>query len=391
MPNSPNMNLPEPVVGTTPAPDWATLLVQCLNIIDSHSHVTGSGVPITPDAISMTSDLAFSSKNASGLKSSIYTAQSAPIAATGIYLGCTYVSGVDLYYNDISGNQVRITQSGGVAGTPGSITGLASPATASFIPVSGRFVWQSDANVAADMDFAAAIMRNTASNTYALTLQPPTLGSSYSITLPPLPASQKIMTLDASGNMTAPYTVDGSTIAIAANVIGIPNSGVGSNQIAALAVTAAKIALATITTSQIAATTILASNIANSTLTGTQMASNIDLPGNLVTENGRAVVVSAANASTSLAIVRGGVAAGSSSPAFGEGFTVAATGSGGYTITFSPAFASIPAVVGCIANGVDGKFIVGAAVDGTTAHIVTLNSAGSATNEAFHFIAIGPR
>lgn len=390
MPNSPNMNLPEPVVGTTPAPDWATLLVSCLDIIDGHSHTTGSGVPITPGAININSDLAFASNNASGLKASIYTAQSAPIAATGIYLGCTYVSGVDLYFNDVNGNQVRITQSGGVAGSPGSITGLVSPASASFVGASGRFIWQSDANVSADMDFAAAIMRNTSASSFALTLQPPTLGANYSITLPALPASQKIMTMDASGVMAAPYTVDGSTIAIAANVLGVPTGGITTTQIAASTIVAANIAASTITTTQIASTTIVAGNIANSTLTGTQMSSSINLPGNAVQENGKNVMVSGSNASTSLALVRGSVAS-NGSITDGEGFTITKGGanSGQYTINISNTLASAPSLTGN-AQTTDGRLIVGSRATSSVA-IQMLNSAGSAADIGFNFILVGPR
>lgn len=249
---SSNMGMPIPGVSVTSGPTWATDLNNCLNIIDQHTHTSGSGVPITPDAISMTTDLPFLSNSATGLKSTQYTAQSSLAD-----LRAVYVISKDLYYNDADGNAVRITQSGGVAGSPGSISNLVSPASAAYSAAASKFIWQSDSNIAADMDFGAAIMRNiTPNSTFALTLQPPAaLSSNYSISLPSLPISQKFMTLDASGNMSAPWSVDGSTITVSSSTIKVPDGGIGTTQIADQAVTAGKVANGTLTSVQMTAST----------------------------------------------------------------------------------------------------------------------------------------
>lgn len=236
------MGMPVPVVGVDPSPTWASLLVTDLGIIDSHDHTTGNGAPLTTSSITVNANFPFAGNSITGLKALIFTSQTVPIPASGIYLDALYVSGVDLYYNDGNGNQVRVTQSGGIAGSPGSISNLTSPASASYVAGSTKFVWQSAATTSADMDFGAAIMRNNTASSFALTLQPPTLGSNYSITLPALPASQKIMTMDASGVMAAPYSLDNSTIVASANVIGVPAGGIGTTQLAALSVTNAKLA-----------------------------------------------------------------------------------------------------------------------------------------------------
>lgn len=228
---SPNMSLPVPGVSLTDGPQWATDLNSCLSILDSHSHVSGSGVPITPDAINMSADLPFSGNSATGLKSIQWTSQ-VSLAS----LKAAYVISNDLYFNDGAGNVVRITQSGGVAGSPGSISNLTSPASAAYSAAASKFIWQSNSNIAADMDFGAAIMRNVSPNsTFALTLQPPaSLSSNYSITLPALPASQKFMTLDASGNMAAPWAVDNSTVEISGGTtLQVKAGGIGNTQLAA--------------------------------------------------------------------------------------------------------------------------------------------------------------
>lgn len=199
---SANMGLSIPTVSVAPGPTWATLLDSCLTVIDAHTHNSGSGVQITSSGLNINADLTVGSNNLTSIRSSRFTAQASPLALT-TDLGCVYVSGVDLYYNDISGNQVRITQSGAVAGTPGSIANLVSPASASWVSASSSFVWQSAANTSAYMDCSSIIMRNLTASSNALTLQAPTLSSNYSITLPALPASDALMTIASTGIITS--------------------------------------------------------------------------------------------------------------------------------------------------------------------------------------------
>lgn len=235
---SPSMNLPIPGVSVTDGPTWATDINNCLNLIDSHTHTSGSGVPITSDAININADLPFASNSATGLKSTQYTAQ---ISLST--LRAVYVIAKDLYYTDADGNAVRITQSGAVAGTPGSISNLVSPASAAYSAAQTKFIWQSNSNIAADMDFGAIITRNiTPNSTFAITVSPPaSLASNYSITWPALPASQKFMTLDSSGNMAAPWAADGSTVEISGGTtLQVKAGGIGTTQLADGSVTPAK-------------------------------------------------------------------------------------------------------------------------------------------------------
>lgn len=220
------MNLVVPTVGVDPGPDWATNLNSSLTLIDQHNHSSGSGVPITPAGLSISSDLTFLSNNATNLRSVRLQPQASPLAQPAD-LGCLYEVGVDLYYNDGSGNQVRLTQSGSVAGVSGSISNLTAPASASYVSGNQTFVWQSAANTPANMDFGFAIFRNNVANSKGLSLFPPNaMTSDYSLILPNLPSVTNIMTLDPSGNMGASLNVDNSTLQIASNQIQVKSQGI---------------------------------------------------------------------------------------------------------------------------------------------------------------------
>lgn len=287
---SPNMQLPVPIVGVEPGQQFAIDVNNCMSLIDAHDHTAGSGVAITPNGLNINTDLPFGNNNLINARSLRMTAQSAPLALASD-LGCLYVSGVDLYYNDENGNQVRITQSGGVAGSPGSISNLTSPASASYVAGSQTFVWQSDANTAANMDAGSLILRNITANSFGITLSPPSLGSNYTITLPALPASQKFMTIDNSGNMSAPWAVDNSTLEIASST---------TLQIKDLGVITAKLADANVTMPKLFTRTI--NNPAQGTQNaievgtegGTQPTSGstpINLPTVPVTSSGRPLMI----------------------------------------------------------------------------------------------------
>lgn len=248
--SSANMNMPLPGVGLTSGPQYATDLNDSLTIVDQHDHSPGAGVPVTPSGLNINADLPLIGNNLTQVRTVRMQAQASPLALS-TDLDCVYVSGVDLYYNDGNGNQVRITQSGGVAGSPGSISGLSSPASASYNSTSKTFVWQSGASEAANLDAASLLMRNQSPNsTYALTLAPPSaLGANYTLTLPSLPATKKIATITNTGNVAADYDVDNVTLEVSSSNLQIKALGVGTSQLANSAVTQAKKAAVPSTTS----------------------------------------------------------------------------------------------------------------------------------------------
>ena len=60
---SPNMNLPVPVVGQDPGPDWANNINASLGILDQHDHSNGEGVPVTPAGLNINTDLPINGNN----------------------------------------------------------------------------------------------------------------------------------------------------------------------------------------------------------------------------------------------------------------------------------------------------------------------------------------
>lgn len=196
---SPNMSLPIPNVGIAPGPDYATDVNNSLTTIDQHDHSPGSGVQITSDGISLTSNLPLNNNSLTLVKSINLQTQSSLSSVLAIY-----TQGVDLWFNNAAGTPIQLTSNGAVAGTPGAIANLVSPASASYVAASGVFVFQSDVNVAADIDGRSLFLRNNVASSKALNLIPPNaMGADYTLTLPPLPVQTNVMTIGNSGSMSS--------------------------------------------------------------------------------------------------------------------------------------------------------------------------------------------
>lgn len=235
--NSPNMNLPIPGVGNEIGPDYASDNNNCFSIIDSHSHVPGSGVPITPSALNINADLTFLNNNAIGLRSVRLQDQNGTLSG-GADLACIYNNGGNMYFNDGAGNQIAITAAGGIAGSPGSIANLTAPAAASYVSGSKSFLWQSNSNAGAAMDNGSVTIRETdVANAKGITLSSPTaLGANYGLTLfTGLPASTQYVSVSASGVMSL-NTADAIAAAMTvtgADAIASVMDATGANDIAA--------------------------------------------------------------------------------------------------------------------------------------------------------------
>lgn len=208
--NTPLMQLPLPGVGTESGPQYAVDVNNCLTIIDGHDHTPGSGTQITPNGLNISSDLAILNNNLTSIRSARFQAQPAVLSLPSD-LGCLYEVGADLYYNDGVGNQIRITQSGGVAGTPGSIANLTPPASASYVAGNQTFVWQSNVNTPANLDAANVILRNLVASGSGLTLQAPTLSADYTITLPNLPSSTLPVVMSNAGTLSTQQITNAQT------------------------------------------------------------------------------------------------------------------------------------------------------------------------------------
>lgn len=219
MPNStisPNMGLTIPTVAVDPGPDWANNINASLGVIDSHNHTPGNGVQITPSGLNINADLSMQGNDLTVARTVRFSPQVATLSVVSD-IGCIYEVGLDLYYNDGNGTAIRLTQNGAIAGTPGSISGLVSPASASYSPVSHTFVFQSAALTPANIDGASLILRNLSASSFGITLSPPNaLSSDYSITLPSLPGSTLPVSISATGSMSAAQI---TTAQIASNAV----------------------------------------------------------------------------------------------------------------------------------------------------------------------------
>lgn len=232
------MNLPVSTIGVNSGLQWEQNLNSSLLIIDAHNHTSGNGAPIPSEGLLISSDLTFANNQATNMKAILFKDQSSLATLNALYT----IAG-DLYYNDPTG-VVQITIGGAVNATSsGIVSGSASAAFSS-----GVLVVLAAASTPANIKGASLLMGNNVSGSHYLTLAPPAaMGSDITITLPTIPASQKIMTMDASGNMAAPYVVDNSTIEISSSTIQVKALGIGAAQLAASAVTTAKVADAAIT------------------------------------------------------------------------------------------------------------------------------------------------
>lgn len=229
---SPNMSLVLPTIGIDSGLTWEQSVNINSGIVDGHNHSVGFGVQINPSGININADLPFNGFNQTTLRTSRFNAQPSPISLPSD-LDCIYVSGVDLYYNDGNGNQVRMTSGGAVNATSSGISN--GTATAGFS--SGTLVVDSASNTPANIQVASILLGNTGvSGSNFLTLSPPTgLGSNYSLVLPPLPAQTNVMTLDTSGNMSSiTYDQVGSNMtSTGADAIATTMGSTGANTIAA--------------------------------------------------------------------------------------------------------------------------------------------------------------
>lgn len=201
---TPNMNLTVPGIGTEGSPQYAFEINNDLSTIDQHNHTSGLGVQITPSGLNINTDLPFNSNSANSLFSIRFNSLAMTLSNATPNIACVYVSGNELYYNDYSGGHViKITNNGSVNSGAGSIGGLPS-GTASVNFSGSTYIFQSASTVPATVDVGSVILRNTIASSFGVTLQPISgLPSNYSLTLPTLPSSPAVLTIDTSGNITS--------------------------------------------------------------------------------------------------------------------------------------------------------------------------------------------
>ena len=218
---SPNMNLPIPSVGSELGPQYALDINAALTLVDQHDHTPGHGIAITPFGMNINTDLTFGGNAAINLRAAVFTPE-----ASVSDIDALYVNGVDFYLNDGNGNTIRLTQSGAIVGTPGSITGLPS-GTAGVNFSGGTYTFSEATNTPGNIQAGSISLGNNVALSKYMTLNPPNaMAANFSIQFPSLPGSTQILQLNASGNITAALTVDNASLQISSNLLSIKNNAI---------------------------------------------------------------------------------------------------------------------------------------------------------------------
>lgn len=184
------LTLPTAGAGGTAGPTFATLVNAALTLIDSHDHSSGKGTKIGVGGFTIDGDLDFSPSgtdyDAVGLRSVRLADQGTTLSA-GSDLLCLYANGDDLYYIDGSGNNVRLTASGGInAASIGSIGGDYGTGTeaVSYSNTTKVYSFTQSTGVWGKIASADLILYEAAAVTNSITIKSPTsLAASYSLTL----------------------------------------------------------------------------------------------------------------------------------------------------------------------------------------------------------------
>jgi microcystin-dependent protein len=198
--------LPTPGPLGTLGPDWALNLNTAFNVVDLHDHTTGKGSRVPVSAININSDLNMAGYNSSEARSyKCLNNLSALSLSTDV--SSLYVAGGDLYYNNASGTQVKITSGSGINLTSvGSIGGdySTSSASLSYSAVSTDFSFTSVPGITASITCGSVKISEEVSGGKYVKLQTPVgLGSNYDLTfMTGLPASTLPVMVDPSGVMT---------------------------------------------------------------------------------------------------------------------------------------------------------------------------------------------
>ena len=198
MSTTPNMSLVVPEVLVTTGPAYATQINAALDVIDAHDHSSGKGVRVTPSGLNINADLPFGNNQATNVKA-VALSQQASVATNA----AIYNLGGDLYYRRGDGTEIRITTAAGVnVSGVGGITGLTSPAAATYTPAALSFGWLSDASTFAKQATGDILLYSRAGAigvVQAVTLVADVATSAYSLRLPATaPTDNQLMRMKAA-------------------------------------------------------------------------------------------------------------------------------------------------------------------------------------------------
>jgi hypothetical protein len=221
--STPNMGLDYPSPSVTIGPLWASLLNACLDLVDTHDHTATHGVKVPTAGLNINADLSMGSFNLTTIRGVRLNDQVATLNTAGD-LRIIYAKNGELTYRDGAGNEVIITSAGSVAGATGTITGLSSPASASFNSVTGTFSFLKDTSKPGKMvnsDILIYEYNNASANPITIK-SPASVSAAYSITLPgALPTQAGLVSMSTAGVLSmgaADGTESAPSISFASNL-----------------------------------------------------------------------------------------------------------------------------------------------------------------------------
>lgn len=197
---TPYMSLILPTVGSTAGQTYADEVNAAFDLVDAHDHTSGKGTQIPTAGLLINADLGFGGYDAKALRMTRFTSQGSALSAS--LVDGVYVLGGELHFIDGSGNDVALTASGSVAGTTGSIGGLASPAACTYSAVTKTFTFVQDSSYPAKISVGDILLYETTSSpSNAVTIKSPSsLASAYSLTLPSgVPSNPGIVQMSTGG------------------------------------------------------------------------------------------------------------------------------------------------------------------------------------------------
>lgn len=199
------MSLTLPTVSSTIGPDWASEINTALTTVDLHNHTSGLGLQVPVAGLNINADLSLAGYNLTTSRSLRMSSQVSPIAIAAD-LGCLYVSGADLWYNNTSGVQIQLTAAGALnAASIGGIGGDYATSTASvfFTDSTDTYTFWQNTNQSGKVDVGPILLRKTSASSAAITITPDAaLSSGYTLTLPAaVPGSTTFVSCDTSGNL----------------------------------------------------------------------------------------------------------------------------------------------------------------------------------------------
>lgn len=209
------MSLDLPVVSVTLGPTWASELNTALSLVDEHDHTSGKGKTVPSAGININANLNFNQFSPTSVKTVAFYDQGAPLAPT--FVGSIYVVSGDLYYNNGTGQSVKITDgttinAASIGGIGGDYGGVGVTALESYELGSDTYHFYEDPSLGtptySDVKVSGVRIVNDSfvgSQYQAKIINPTNQTENYTIKLPTAISSavgNAPMAIDSSGNMS---------------------------------------------------------------------------------------------------------------------------------------------------------------------------------------------